>query len=159
MRTAPMGASGLDEKYRLLKEQKVSIEGLLKEVMSRTERGRYIDDDQKGVEAKLSRDQFPSKDEMVHYFQLRKHLIRDQKTARHHSSSLLGYWKTAPSPLSFMEGYKLGGEDGGLHPQHIQASHTGEGKSCLSRLYQKNLQFRELFKELLALKTKPVLDR
>jgi len=87
---------GVDDQLRSYKRR---IEKLLRPVMSRTERRRYVDDTvAPGVTSAE-----PSTEEIEEYLLLRKYLL----TREDASGCITDYWKSFPSPLTFMDrGYK-----------------------------------------------------
>lgn len=82
---------------------KSDIETDLKKVMCRTERNWYLEGRKKGVEefgadpVKVN----PSVGELTHYIRLRDFLLQQKID----DWNITDFWKSAPSPLSFMDGH------------------------------------------------------
>jgi hypothetical protein len=125
----PNKASWLEETNRLLVEFKGKLteqdvdfptliavkdrlEGRLKEVMCRTERIRYLLDEQKGVEERpnVSRDQplaVPSSEALSEFVSLRSFLQKHDREERPFPS-IMDFWKSCSSVITFMDsGYVL----------------------------------------------------
>lgn len=82
---------------------KSAIETDLKAVMCRTERNWYLEGRKKGVEefGAVPEKVNPSAGELTHYIGLRNFLQRQKID----DWNITDFWKSAPSPLSFMDGH------------------------------------------------------
>jgi len=83
---------------------KSQIEADLKAVMCRTERNWYLNGRKKGIDVfgDTANEQVnPSVGELTHYIRLRQFLLRQKID----DWNITDFWKSAPSPLSFMDGH------------------------------------------------------
>jgi uncharacterized membrane protein YkvA (DUF1232 family) len=135
-----------------LLEKRKRIEKTLRQVMSRTERNRYIEDARKGVtevpeEGEDLTGVWPREAELTQYIQLRKFLLSDPKRARDYGRTIMDFWKSGPSLLSFMDGHyaminRLRENEERI-PSHLLLS-----ESQLRKSYKANLKFQKLFATL-----------
>jgi len=127
---------------------KRQIELDLQRVMCRTERNRYIDNVRKGItevpaDGENTTGVFPCRAELTQFIELRQFLMRDAKRANEYGRSLLDFWKSGPSLLSFMDGHyalikQLRANDERI-PAHLLPSKLKPRQSS-----QSNLKFRQL---------------
>lgn len=143
---------GTDELKQSLIDKKNVIETDLQRVMCRTERNRYIADVRKGVtEIPVDGEAdgiYPRNAEMSQYIELRRFLLQDENRAKEYGRSIMDFWKSGPSLLSFMDGHyaliKKLRENNERIPQHLLLSEPELRTSHLS-----NLKFRQLFSMVL----------
>lgn len=127
------------------------IESDLQQVMCRTERNRYIDDSKKGIteipaDGENTTGILPHQSELTQYIQLRQFLLQDEKRAKDYGRSVMDFWKSAPSLLSFMDGHyslidKLRKNNEKI-PRHLLLP-----ESDLRSSHKDNLKFRQLFEK------------
>ncbi len=134
-----------------LLDKKHGIESELQRIMCRTERNRYIADARKGVtEIPIDGETdgiYPRNRELVQYIELRRFLLQDEDRAKEYGRSIMDFWKSGPSLLSFMDGHyaliKKLRENNERIPQHLLL-----GESDLRMSHRANLKFRNLFSKL-----------
>lgn len=132
--------AGPDPELRTIKSR---LEHTLRRVVCRTERNWYIEDLRKGV-AELRAGQqearLPQTEELLEFVRLRRFLLDKEDT----SFRITEYWKSCPSPLTFMDGSYAamrGLRRGGARlPGGLVAD-----AEVLGRLYRRNHRFRALF--------------
>lgn len=88
--------NGPDLELRAIKER---LEERLKAVMCRTERNWYIEEAGKGVK-EVWADGMPGPAELTDFIRLRRALLERADSGYH----ITEYWKSGPSPLTFMDG-------------------------------------------------------
>ena len=131
-----------------LLETKRQIEADLQRVMCRTERNRYIDNVRKGItevpaDGENTNGVLPCRAELTQYIELRQFLMQDAKRANEYGRSLLDFWKSGPSLLSFMDGHYALIKQLRANDERIPA-HLLPSESKLRQSSQANLKFRQL---------------
>ena len=119
------------------------IENALKKVMCRTERNLYLEDAVKGVEVIPALEFLPKTDDIVEYLTLQD-FLSNRNIA---DWNILDYWKSSPSPLSFMDnGYRLLKKikKGQVKLPPMVLMKNGELPKCAAR----NAKFRLFFEKL-----------
>lgn len=136
---------------KTLLDIKQRIESTLQRVMCRTERNRYIDHARKGIteipaDGENTTGFLPCRAELTQYIELRQFLLQDAKRAREYGRSIVDFWKSGPSLLSFMDGHyaliKQLRDNGEKIPAHLLPS-----ESALRQSSSANLKFRQLLKK------------
>jgi len=131
-----------------LLDLKRNIECDLQQVMCRTERNRYIDNVRKGIteipgDGDNTTGVLPRSAELTQYIELRQFLMQDAKRAKEYGRSILDFWKSSPSLLSFMDGHYALIKQLRKNKEQIPA-HLLPLESALRHSGQANLKFRQL---------------
>lgn len=135
--------TGRDPELRTIKSR---LERTLRRVVCRTERNWYIQDVRRCVDelrAGQGEARLPQTEELLEFVRLRRFLLDKEDT----SYRITEYWKSCPSPLTFMDSSYVVMRGLRRHGARLPWGLVADTE-MLGRLYRRNHRFRALFSVL-----------